>query len=137
VPIERVAATAGGLVLAATTVLYLVLIAAEGEDELGSSRVLFVAGSLAAAAAAALVGARTRNGARRGLLLSLAATAALGWGLLAIFSIGIVLMLAGIPIAIAAIRSLDALDGATAGSIAVAAVLVAAMDVVIALSLTA
>ena len=46
-------------------------------------------------------------------------------------------MPAGIPLALAAIRSLDALDGATAGSIAVAAVVVAAMDVVIALSLTA
>jgi hypothetical protein len=132
----RVAATVAGILLAAIDVLYLVVIASEGEGELTSSRVLFVAGSLGAAAAAALAGAWTRSQARRGLLLSLAAAAVLGWGLLAVFSIGILLVLAGIPLAVAAIGSLRTLDTATAGSIAVAAVVVAVLDVAIAITFT-
>jgi hypothetical protein len=125
-----------GVLLVAVDVLYLGVIASEGEGELTSSRVLFVAGSLGAAAAAALVGAWTRSQARRGLLLSLATAVVLSWGLLALLSIGILFVLLAIPLAVAAVGSLSALDTATAGSIAAAAVVVAVLDVAIAQTLT-
>ncbi len=133
---ERVPAAVGGALLFAVDALYLALIAAEGEQELASTRVLFVAGSLAGAAAAALAGAAIRGNERRGVLLALATATVLGWAWLALFSIGLLLVLAAIPMAIAAAGSLRALDAAAAGSIAAAAVVVAALDVTVALLFT-
>jgi hypothetical protein len=133
---ERVAAVGGGILLAGVDAVYLVIVASEGEGELGSARVLFVAGSLACAALAAVAGGLLRDQARRGLLLAFATAVVLAWAWLALFSIGLLILIAAVPIAFAALRSLEVLDEATAWSIAIAAVLVGIADVTIALLFT-
>jgi hypothetical protein len=84
------AIAAAGIALAVDA-LYLVIIWNEGEDELTSSRVVFVAGCLAAAALALTWGVVL--GSRARALLFTAATAMLAvWTILAAFSIGLLLI---------------------------------------------
>jgi hypothetical protein len=71
--------------------LYLVIIWGEGEGELTSGRVLFVAGCLAAAALALMLG--LSFGPRARAVLFTAATATLAvWAVLGAFSIGLLLV---------------------------------------------
>jgi hypothetical protein len=84
------AIAAAGIALAVDA-LYLVIIWNEGEDELTSGRVVFVAGSIAAAALALTWGLVL--GSRARALLFTAATAMLAvWTLLAALSIGVLLL---------------------------------------------
>jgi hypothetical protein len=62
-------AVAGAIAAAAVDAIYLALIASEGEGQLASDRVLLVAGSIGAAAAALVIGARPVPG-RKVLLLA-------------------------------------------------------------------
>jgi hypothetical protein len=76
-------------------VVYLVIIASEGEDELMSARVLFVAACLASAALALLLGTVSTVRARAGLFGG--ATGLLGaWALLGAFSIGVLILPAAV-----------------------------------------
>lgn len=80
---------------AASLVGYLGLIAAEGDPN-DWGRVLLVASTIAVAAAAAWVGSVTATGATRAGALGGAAGILLGLGYLALFSIGLILIVTGL-----------------------------------------
>lgn len=82
------------VVALAANVVYVVSLHREGD--LGSSRVQFVAASVTAAALAAAFGARSAGSRRfRFALVNAAAFTLLAWGVLAVFSIGFPLFVAG------------------------------------------
>lgn len=83
--------------------LYLWLIAAEGEGQLTSGRVLFVATSLGAAALALAAGVRARRPRSRAVAFGAAGATLAVWTVLGAFSIGILLL----PAAILAILAAD------------------------------
>ncbi|MEO8289386.1 MAG: hypothetical protein ABI649_00125 [Gaiellaceae bacterium] len=123
-------ATAAAAAALAVTGVYLLIIWREGEGELASARVVFVAGCLAAAAVALVLGSRLSPRAQAGLFA--AATALLGaWALLGAFSIGLLL----VPAAVLA--GLAVKDVAGAGrSEAAAGALAAIALVIVGLALT-
>jgi hypothetical protein len=87
----------GALVAAALTaavdVFYLLLISGQEDTGVGDSRVLFVAGCLAAAAICTAIGALIPDGLLRVVLLAASGCALLAWTFLGIFSIGLLLLL--------------------------------------------
>lgn len=116
------AAIAAALTLAVDGV-YLAVIASEGEGQLTSSRVVFVAASLAATAGALLAALATERALVRAALLCLAAATLLTWTVLGALSIGILVLPAAVAAAAAAVRAgpsrlLVAACGASAVAIA-------------------
>jgi hypothetical protein len=104
-------------------VLYLVIIWQEGEGELTSGRVLFVAGCVAGAAAA-LVWALALEGRTRATLLTAAAAMLVAWTLLGALSIGLLLAPAAVfaVLAASAVGSVPRREAALAAAGAVALV---------------
>lgn len=105
--------------------LYLVIIWQEGEGELMSGRVLFVAGCVAGAAAA-LVWALALEGRLRAVLLTAAAAMLVAWTLLGALSIGLLLAPAAVFAVLAALAVGSVSRKETAIAAAGAVVLVAA-----------
>ena len=93
-----------GLVAAAiatgTDIAYVLLIRAQGDDPVTSGRVLFFAGLMASVAVAAVVGALGPPSVLTGALAVYAAVGLWVVGYLAIFSIGLLLLIA-LPFAVA------------------------------------
>ena len=87
----------------AVDALYLVIIWQEGEGELSSGRVLFVAACVAGAAAA-LVWGVTLGGRARAILFAAAAAMLVVWTFLGAFSIGILLAPGAVFAVLAATR---------------------------------
>jgi len=116
------ALTAAAIALAVDA-LYLVIIQNEGEGELTSGRVVFVAGCVAAAALALVWGA-ARGGRARGILFTAAAAMLVVWTLLGAFSIGVLLAPAAVfaVLAAAGVGSASRRDAALAAFGAVALV---------------
>ena len=98
----------------AVTLGYVGIILVQGEEDVG--RVVLVASTIAGAAIAAWTGSVVDNTRARSSLLGAAAGALLGLGYLALFSIGIFLVLAGLVAAIGAFR-----EGVRSGQIGWAA----------------
>lgn len=94
-------ALAAAAIALAVDALYLVIIANEGEGELTSGRVLFVAGCVAGAAVALTWGLALGPRARA-LLFAAAAAILVVWTLLGAFSIGILLAPAAVFAVLAA-----------------------------------
>jgi hypothetical protein len=97
--VNRAGAIAAALA-GAVTLGYVGLILVQGEEDVG--HVVLVASTIAGAATAAWAGSVVDNPRARSSLLGAAAGALLGLGYLALFSIGIFLVLAGVVAAIAA-----------------------------------
>lgn len=105
-----------GLIAAAvavgTALAYVVLISSEGErKDIGVA--VFVTALIGGAGAAAWVGAVTPDLAKKRILLGAATGALLSMGILAIFSIGLLLLVAGIVSAVAWVRGMVAQGGAS------------------------
>jgi|ERR1017187_113136 hypothetical protein len=99
---RRIAALGGGLILIADCV-YLWLISQQGASD-GTLRAPFVAAYLAACGIAALVGAAVPWTAARMTLLSFSAAGTVVFGVLGIFSIGLLLLVVAVPVVVAAVR---------------------------------
>ncbi len=95
-------AVAAVVIVASDFVLYLVLIA--GQGDLGRTRVWIVALMLAAVAACCLVAAVMRDDRVRPVAAWTGAGGLLSLGVLGIFSIGLPLLVAGILMVVAALR---------------------------------
>jgi hypothetical protein len=95
----------GALIAAADDVLYVVLIRGQGGFQGERGRVVFVASFVAALAAVALAGALVRRPFVRIALLTVATGGLLTLGLLAMWSIGLPLEVAGVLTAVAWTRS--------------------------------
>lgn len=101
-------ALGGAIGALAVDALYLNLIIQQGATPPGG-RVPFIALWIAIAALLAGVGAFTDLPARRAWLLGWSAAALLALGVLAVFSIGIPLLLCGLPVALGALRAAELL----------------------------
>jgi hypothetical protein len=101
---RRTAALGGGLILLADGFYLWVVIFQQGATD-GTLRVPFVAAYLAACGLAALVGAVLPWPAARLALLSFSAAGTLLFGVLGIFSIGLVLLVVAIPLVFAVLHS--------------------------------
>ena len=95
-------AVAAVVIVACDFVLYLVLIA--GQGDLGRTRVWFVALMLTAVVAGCLVAAMMRDDRVRPVAAWTSAGGLLSLGVLGIFSIGLPLLVAGILMVVAALR---------------------------------
>ena len=91
--------------------VYLALIGAEGDNEL--AQVLSIAALIAAAGLAAVAGSILSDPHVRATLLWPAALVLTGIGILALFTIGLPLVVAGLLAGVAAVRATGALWGAT------------------------
>jgi hypothetical protein len=98
-PVNRAGAIAAVLA-GAVTLGYVGIILVQGEEDVG--QVVLAASTIAGAAIAAWAGSVVDNPRARSSLLGAAAGALLGLGYLALFSIGIFLLVAGVVAAIAA-----------------------------------
>jgi hypothetical protein len=98
--------------VAAVDVAYLLAINAEDEGQLSSSRVRFVAGSLAAVAVCCVVGAVVRPAILKLALLAAAGFMLLLFTFLALFSIGILLVIPTVLALWAASRAAVSVPGA-------------------------
>ena len=107
--------SAPGLVAGAMALVmdgvYLSLIAAEGDNDMGA--VLPIAALIAVAGLAAVAGSLVSDPSIRAPLLWLSALVLTGIGVLAIFTIGLPLLVAGLLAGTAAVRATGAVWGAT------------------------
>lgn len=99
------------LIAGATAIVYVVLIVGQGEAEV--ARVILVLAMILTAAVAAAVGASAEDPSVESLLLGGASGLLLSLGYLGLFSIGLLLLIAGIVSTIAWVRAMAA-DGAGA-----------------------
>ena len=102
----RKLALAGAVLEAVIDVLYLALIQNQASERVVSLRVPFVAGFIAVMALSAGLSSWRRLDRSAPLLLGLSAGGLVAIGLIAIFSVGILILLAAVPIVIAAVQSL-------------------------------
>ncbi len=104
-PRPSLSALAGGIVASSVAGLYVVLIARGDIVPEDRASIVFIASMLVATGAFALVGAVWPRSYGRAVLLSAAGAAMVAWGLIAIFSIGLPLLLAAVPTWWAAARA--------------------------------
>jgi hypothetical protein len=97
---------AGAGLVVVIDVFYLALIRSQASERVVSLRVPFVAGFIGVMALAAVLGSWRRLDRYARLLLGLSAGGLVAMGLIAIFSVGILILLAAVPIVIAAVQSL-------------------------------
>src|SRR5437763_8670110 len=90
------AALAAGAIALAMDVVYVIVLRSEGEGDLHRARAQLIAASLAASAAVALSGWLVREPRLRLGLMGAASFTLLGWGFLAIFTIGLPVLVAGV-----------------------------------------
>ena len=111
-PLRRAPLTAlvAGAIALGMDVLYVVILSSEGEGDLYSARVELIVASLAASAAVALGGWFVREPRLRLGLLTAASFTLLGWGFLAMFSIGLPLLVAGALLLVSTSRAADDLS---------------------------
>ena len=109
VPLRRAPLTAlvAGAIVLGMDVLYVVILRSEGEGDLQSTRTQLIVASLAASAAVALGGWLLREPHLRLALLTAASFTLLGWGFLALFSIGLPIFVAGILLFVSASHAVD------------------------------
>jgi len=100
-------ALVAGAITIGIDVLYVVILRSEGEGELHRPRAQLIAASLAASAVIALGGWLVREPRLRLALLAAAAFTLLAWGFLAMFSIGLPVVVAGILVLVSASRAAD------------------------------
>ena len=108
---------AAGGALGAVAV-YLMVINSDGEDELTSSRVTFVASSIAAAALLAAAGAFVQKPLMRFAILALAALLLVVFTLLGAMSIGILLLLPTVLASRSAVQASKEIPQSTAWAVA-------------------
>src|SRR4249920_397205 len=108
-PLRRAPLTAlvAGAIALGMDVLYVVILRSEGEGDLYSTRVELIVASLAASAAVALGGWFVREPRLRLGLLTAASFTLLGWGFLAMFSIGLPVLVAGALLLASASQAAD------------------------------
>ena len=104
--VRRLAAVGAGLA-GLVCLLYLVVVSGQPGDGAISLRVPFVAAFIAAMALAAAAAAGKRADRFAPLLLGLSAAGLLAMGVIAIFSIGVALLVAAIPILVAAVLAVQ------------------------------
>ena len=111
-PLRRAPLTAlvAGAIALGMDVLYVVILSSEGEGDLYSARVELIVASLAASAAVALGGWFVREPRLRLGLLTAASFTLLGWGFLALFSIGLPVLVAGVLLLVSTSRAADDLS---------------------------
>jgi hypothetical protein len=109
-------ALSGAAIALAVDALYLVILWGEGEGELTSARVIFVAGCIVGAATA-LIWALTLEGRKRAIVLTAAAAMLVVWTLLGALSIGILLA----PAAVFAVLAASAAGSVSRSEVALAA----------------
>ena len=97
-PLRRAPWTAlvAGVIALGMDALYVVILNSEGEGDLHSARPQLIVASLATSAAVALGGWFVRDPRLRLGLLTAASFTLLGWGFLAMFSIGLPVLVAGV-----------------------------------------
>jgi len=100
-------ALVAGAIALGMDVLYVVILRSEGEGDLYSTRVELIVASLAASAAVALGGWFVREPRLRLGLLTAASFTLLGWGFLAMFSIGLPVLVAGALLLASASQAAD------------------------------
>ena len=103
-PVASILGLAGGLGAVAVDILYLLAIAQQGVTPPGG-RVVFVAGWVAVAGGAAVIGAFVRPPSRRAVVLGSAAAMLFALAVPALFSFGIALMLCAAIVGLAALRA--------------------------------
>ena len=103
-------ALAAGAIALGMDVLYVVILRSEGEGDLHSARTQLIVASLAASAAVALGGWFVRKPRLRLGLLTAASFTLLGWGFLAMFSIGLPILVAGALLLVSASHTGDGLS---------------------------
>lgn len=113
----------------ATLVLYVLIIRSEGNNELTEPRILFVAFAIAGSSLSAVAGTLTRHPGVRVFLLALSTFGFLFMGIVGLFSIGILLLVAGGLAMAAWIASLGAVTPRRP-AISIAAALLALLVVV-------
>ena len=111
-PLRRAPLTAlvAGAIALGMDVLYVVILSSEGEGDLYSARVELIVASLAASAAVALGGWFVREPRLRLGLLTAASFTLLGWGFLAMFSIGLPVLVAGVLLLVSTSHTADDLS---------------------------
>lgn len=97
----RRVALVGAALAALVDILYLVVIGGQPSDRVVSLRVPFVATFIGLVAVSAALASRPRLQRYATLLLGFSATGLLAMGLIAIFSIGLAILLAAVPVAVA------------------------------------
>lgn len=102
--IVRRTALLGAALTVVALAVYAYVVLSQGVND-GTLRVPFVVAFLVACAVGAALGAAVPLRSLRTLLLSFSAAGLLVLGLLAIFSVGLIFLLAAVPIAVAAIQS--------------------------------
>jgi hypothetical protein len=123
--------------VAAIDVVYILAINGEDEGQLSSSRVQFVAGSLAAAAVCCVVGALIPPGVLKLALLAGAGFLLLLFAFLAMFSIGLLLVIPTILALRAASKAAQSVPGARPYAVTAAAGAAALVIVALGLANTA
>lgn len=102
--LTRNAGLAASAIAGATSIVYVVAIVSQGEVEVGV--VSLVVAMILGAAAAAWLGASTTDLTRRRMSFAAASGLLLSLGALAIFSIGLLLLVAGLAVTVAWVRSM-------------------------------
>lgn len=102
--LTRKAGLAAAAIAGATSIAYVIIIVAQGEADVGA--VILVVAMMSGAAIAAAVGASTPEITRRRMSLGAASGLLLSLGALAIFSIGLLLLVAGLAATVAWVRSM-------------------------------
>jgi membrane protease YdiL (CAAX protease family) len=100
-------ALVAGAIALGMDVLYVVILQGEGEGELHGARAQLIATSLAASGIVALGGWLVRKPRLQLALLAAASFTLLAWGFLAMFSIGLPLIVAGMLLLASASRAAD------------------------------
>ena len=98
---------AGAVLAILIAAAYLVIIASQHDAGVLSFRVPFVAGFIAVAGVAAGLASWPRLDRRAPLLLGFSAASLVAMGVIAIFSVGIAILLAAVPVVVAAVLSLS------------------------------
>jgi hypothetical protein len=91
--LTRKAGLAAAAIAGATSIVYVIIIVAQGEADVG--RVILVLAMILGAAMAAAVGGSTANSTMKSVLLGGASGGLLSLGYLGLFSIGLLLLVAG------------------------------------------
>ncbi len=103
--LERRSAISAAVIAGLGLLLYVAIIVLEGENDV--FRVALIAGILATAAASSWAGTFAVSPRARSFMLSAAAGILLVMGYLALFSIGLVFLIAGVPAVVAAFGELS------------------------------
>jgi hypothetical protein len=102
--LTRKAGLAAAAIAGATSIVYVIIIVAQGEDDVGL--VVLVVAIILGAALAAGMGASTSDLAMRRISFAIASGLLLSLGALAIFSIGLLLVVAGAMSTVAWVRTM-------------------------------